>query len=324
MAMDLRQLRSFAAVARERNFSRAAEKLHIAQPPLSRQIQLLEEELGVLLLDRSARPVALTEAGRFFYEQALQILGRMDQIRDQTRRIGRSGRGFFVIGCVASTLYGGTPDMVRRMRKVWPDLDIDIQEMMSTEQIAALKEGRIDLGLGRVRFNDPAIERVILREERLVLALPVAHREAGSADPVSLGMLAGETLILYPSVPRPSFADEILSLLNDRGIQPRAVQEVRELQTAMGLVAAGIGVCIVPASAQRLRSSDVAFRPIDDPRAVSPIIMSYRRNDRTGRIERIHQIILEMYAERPDWLRLSDSRVVMKSVSPPPDEPERT
>ena len=314
--MDLRQLRSFVAVARERNFSRAAEVLHIAQPPLSRQIQQLEEELGVLLIDRSVRPLALTEAGRFFYEQALQILGRMDQIRDQTRRIGRSGRGFFVIGCVASTLYGGTPDMVRRMRRTWPDLDIDIQEMMSTEQITALKEGRIDLGLGRVRFNDPLIERVILREEPLVMALPEGHRAADGEGPLSLDMLSTETLILYPSSPRPSFADEILSLLADRGVHPRAVQEVRELQTAVGLVAAGIGVCLVPASARRLRSSDVRFRTLDDPRAVSPVIMSFRRNDRTGRIETILRLIREMYDERPDWLALSESQVVMRDASP--------
>lgn len=307
--MELRQLRYFVVVAHTRNVSRAAEELHIAQPPLSRQIQNLEAELGVTLLDRSARPLQLTEAGRFFYEQALQILGRLSQLKAQTQEIGATGRTRFVIGCVASTLYGGTPDLVRRMRARWPNLQIEILEMMSSEQITALKEGRIDLGFGRVRLADPAIERVRLREEALVLALPAEHSLASVPDPVKWSALKDETLILYPSQPRPSFADEVLSLLADARVAPAATREVRELQTAMGLVASGIGVAVVPASAQRLRSSDVAFRPIDDPKAVSPIIMSYRINDAHNRIDEIKDLIEAMYQAKPDWLALSESQV---------------
>jgi LysR family transcriptional regulator, benzoate and cis,cis-muconate-responsive activator of ben and cat genes len=307
--MELRQLRYFVVVAHTRNVSRAAEELHIAQPPLSRQIQNLEAELGVKLLDRSARPLQLTEAGRFFYEQALQILGRLAQLKDQTQEIGATGRTRFVIGCVASTLYGGTPDLVRRMRVHWPNLQIEILEMMSSEQITALKEGRIDLGFGRVRLADPAIERVRLREEALVLAIPAEHALARVAGPVDWSVLSQETLILYPSQPRPSFADEVLSLLADARIAPAATREVRELQTAMGLVASGIGVAVVPASAQRLRSSDVAFRAIDDPKAVSPIIMSYRVNDASNRIDEIKSLISQMYAAKPDWLELSESQI---------------
>ncbi|HVJ42913.1 MAG TPA: LysR family transcriptional regulator [Dongiaceae bacterium] len=309
--MDLRQLRYFVAVAQERSFSKAADILHIAQPPLSRQIQHLEDELGVGLLDRSERPIKLTEAGRFFYDQALQILGRMEQIREATKRIGRSERSLFVIGCVASTLYGGTPDLVRRMRQRWPDLDIELKEMMSTQQVLALKEGRIDLGFGRVRFNDPVIERVVLREERLVFAMPAGHPKAHGTTPLPLSIVGDETLILYPSEPRPSFADEVLSMLGDRNLHPKRIHEVRELQTAMGLVAAAVGISVVPASAQRLRSYDVVYRQIDDERVVSPIIMSYRRNDLSGRIAVIKELIGEMYADRPDWLQLSDNTLLV-------------
>jgi len=302
--MDIRQLRYFVAVAQERNFSRAAERLHIAQPPLSRQIQALEDELGVRLIDRE-RPLKLTEAGRFFYEQALQMIGRMEQIRDQTRRLGQSGRSLFVVGCVASTLYGGMPDLARRMRRHWPNLEIELKEMTSTQQMQALKEGRIDLGVGRVRLTDPAIERIVLREERLVLALPPDHPKAQEKNELPLATVEEETLILYPSEPRPSFADEVLALLADRHVRPAVVQEVRELQMALGLVAAAAGVSIVPAAAQRLRSYDVTYRHFDDPKLVSPIIMSYRANDRSGRIDEIKQLIREMYADRPDWLQLS-------------------
>ncbi|MDI4664014.1 LysR family transcriptional regulator [Xanthobacter autotrophicus] len=308
--MDVRQLRYFVAVAQERNFTRAAERLNIAQPPLSRQIQGLEDELGVQLIDRSERPLKLTEAGRFFYEQALQMIGRMDQIRNTTRQLGRSGRSLFVVGCVASTLYGGMPDLTRRMRRLWPDMEIELKEMSSTQQVAALKEGRIDLGFGRVRVTDPAIERITLREERLVLALPLDHPKLAQKGPLPLSTLEDEMLVLYPSEPRPSFADEVLVLLGDRNVRPRAIREVRELQMALGLVAADDGVTIVPAAAQRLRSYDVAYRHFDDPKLVSPIIMSYRANDASGRIEAIKQLIREMYADRPDWLQLSENRLL--------------
>lgn len=308
--MDIRQLRYFVAVAQDRNFTRASERLHIAQPPLSRQIQALEDELGVLLIDRSERPLKLTEAGRFFYEQALQMIGRMEQIRDTTRQLGRSGRALFVIGCVASTLYGGMPDLARRMRRLWPDLEIELKEMISSQQVTALKEGRIDVGFGRVRVRDPAIERITLREERLVLALPLDHPKVAGRAPLPVSTLEEESLILYPSEPRPSFADELLLLLADRNVRPGAIQEVRELQMALGLVAADAGVSIVPAAAQRLRSYDVAYRHFDDPAMVSPIIMSYRANDTSGRIETIKQLIREMYADRPDWLRLSENRLL--------------
>ncbi|MEO5323331.1 LysR family transcriptional regulator [Mesorhizobium sp. CC13] len=304
--MDMRQLRYFVAVARERNFSRAAELLHIAQPPLSRQIQQLEDTLGATLIDRSSRPLALTDAGRFFYEQATQILARMEHIREQTRRIAQSRREIFIIGCVGSTLYSGIPDLVRRMRVRWPELGIEIREMMSVEQIAALKDGRIDLGFGRVRLSDPDVERITLREERLVVAFPKGHPKSLSPEPMPLRDIAGETLVIYPSKPRPSFADEVLALFADLNVEHGVVEEVREIQTALGLVAAAIGVCILPAAAQRQRTDDVCYRILSDETATSPVIMSYRRNDRSGRIEEIKGLIREMYADNPPWLRLSN------------------
>ena len=307
--MELRQFRYFVAVASERNFSRAAENLHIAQPPLSRQIQQLEEELGVDLIDRSKRPLSLTEAGRFFFEQASQTLTRIEHIREQTRRIGRSQRERFIIGCVGSTLYGGMPDLVRRMRVQWPEIDIEIREMMSTEQVTALKEGRIDLGFGRVRFNDREVERLTLREERLVVAFPKGHPKSLSNEPINLAELAGEPLIVYPSMPRPSFADEILNLLAELNINPGQVEEVREIQTALGMVAAGSGLSIVPAASQRQRPDDVCYRFIGDEKATSPIIMSFRRSDASGKIEIIKQLIREMYSDNPPWLQLSNIRL---------------
>src|SRR3954453_2692326 len=195
--MELRHLRYFVAVAHERNFTRAAERLHMAQPPLSRQIQQLEEELGTVLLDRDSRPLRLTEAGRLFFEHACQVLERVDGMRAMMRRFTEAERARFVIGFVASTIYAALPDLIRRFRAAAPGLDISLIEMGSLDQIAALKEGRIDVGFGRLHFDDPAVRRDVLRKERLVVALPLSHPLLERDGPLSFAGLAGEPLIIY-------------------------------------------------------------------------------------------------------------------------------
>lgn len=201
--MGIRHLRYFVTVARERNFTRAAEKLHIAQPPLSRQIQQLEEEVGMVLLDRDSRPLRLTEAGRLLYEHVAQVLERFDDLRTMMRRFREAERPRFVIGFVASTSPAALPHLTRRSRAETPGVDVSLVEMVSLEQIVALKDGRIDVGFGRIRFDDPAVRRDVLREERLVVgsaAQSSASRTGGptelrgtgrgTADPVPSGATA--------------------------------------------------------------------------------------------------------------------------------------
>lgn len=306
--MDLRQLRYFVAVARERNFTRAAEQLHIAQPPLSRQIQQMEQELGVQLLVRSSRPIRLTDAGRLFYEEAQQVLGRVEQMKDAARRIGHGQRRVISIGFVASTLYAGLPTVVRRLRQARPDADVRLVEMMSGPQVEGLKNGRIDVGFGRMRSSDPSVERQVLREERLVVAIPPAFALATEDAPLKPAALKGQKLVVYPSEPRPSFADQVLSLLGEHGVRPPQLQEVRDLQTALGLVAAETGLCLIPASARLLRS-DLRYRLIDDQQATSPVVMSYRRNEDPALIALLRQLIGEMYAENPPWLDIPHNRL---------------
>ena len=303
--MDLRHFRYFCAVARERNFSRAALSLHIAQPPLSRAMLQLEDELGVALFDRTTRPLNLTEAGRFFFEQASQILMRVEQIHDSTKRIGKAQRRTCVVGCVGSTLYGEVPDFVRRLGEKRPDLDVEICEIMSAEQASALKEGRIDLGFGRVRFIDPDVACVTLREERLVVAMPLRHAKATTKAPLCLADLSGESMIFYPSRPRPSFADEILNLLAKHDVRPGDMHEVREIQTALGMVAAGAGLCLIPAASQRLRPDDLVYRLIEDVGATSPVLLSYRQDDTSGIAQTAISLTEEIYAEHPAWLQFS-------------------
>jgi DNA-binding transcriptional LysR family regulator len=294
MVVELRHLRYFVAVARERNFTRAAEQLHIAQPPLSRQVQQLEDELGIDLIETGSRPLRLSEAGRLFYEQAVQVLERVDEMKTMITRLHAAERSRFSMGFVASTLYGKLPTVIRNYRAARPAVELTLLEMTSVEQIAALKEGRIDVGFGRIPLDDPALDRQLLRNEKLIAAVPEGHallsdRALGLAD------LAVQPLIVYPKAPRPSYADQVLSLFREAGLKPPFVHEVRELQTALGLVAADEGICLVPASVETLRRGNVVYRKLDAVHAVSPIIMSSRKGDRSPEIALVLRLIRQMY-----------------------------
>ncbi len=295
--MDLKQIRYFVAVAEARSFTLAAEQLHITQPPLSRQIQLLEQSLEVQLIERESRPLQLTEAGRLFYEQSVQILHRIEQMRLATTRIGQNYQQQLSIGFVASSLYGGLPTLIQHFRQTYPNIRLQFLELTSTEQLDALKSGRIDIGFGRIRIHDPAISRIIHREERLALALSNGHPLAQDTSPICLSAVAEQTLIVYPSKPRPSFADHVLNALHDKRIYPADVQEVLSLQTALGLVAAGEGVCIIPTSA-RMRQ-DIHYRLIQDEDVSSPIIFSYRKKDNSWYIAAMQELVQEMYDDNP-------------------------
>jgi DNA-binding transcriptional LysR family regulator len=293
--VDLRQLRYFVAVARERNFTRAAETQHIAQPPLSRQIRQLEDELGVTLIERGSRPVRLTEGGRLLYEQAVRALDHMEEIQAIMRRLREAEIPRFSIGFVASTLYDMLPEVIRRYRAARPRVELTLLELTTLEQVAALKEGRIDVGFGRIPFDDPLIERVLLRNERIIVALPETHPLQDHAGSLRLDDLADQPLIIYPKAPRPSYADQVLALFRDRGLKPIVVHEVRELQTALGLVAAETGICLVSAGVGRLQRDGVIYRLLDEARALTPIIMSHRKDDRSPEIALVLKIIREMY-----------------------------
>jgi len=294
--MELRHLRYFVAVADEKNYTRAAERLHIAQPPLSRQVQQLEEELGVLLIEKGSRPLRLTEAGKFFHAHAQELLDKAADLKAMTQRVGKIDRKF-AIGFVASTLYGLLPEIVRRFRNRFESVEISFHEMTTMEQLQALKEGRIDVGFGRLKSEDPAIRRIVLREEALIVALPVGHRLAALDEPLRLADLVQETLLVYPKAPRPSFADQVLATFMERNLVPQQVQEVRELQIAIGLVGAGQGIAIVPQSLQGMIRTDVVYRPLDDLKAVSPIIFSTRHMDRSPELVNMLEVIYEIYDE---------------------------
>jgi DNA-binding transcriptional LysR family regulator len=292
--IDVRHLRYFTAVAAERNFTKGAERLNMAEPPLSRRIQEMEKELGTLLFDRNAKPLGLTSAGHLLYEESMQILQRVDQMRTTMTRFITGEPRRFVIGLDPSTLYARLSEVIRRFREISPDVDLSLAGKTTLDQISALTGGRINVGLGRVRLNAPGIRQEVLRKERQVAAVPHGHPLAVGDDPLELPALAAFPVMTCPR--EPSYAEQVLSLFRDHALEPQTILEVQELQTGMVMVAAGAGTCIVPASVQRLSQSDLIFRRLATE-VTSPIVMSHLIGDSSPQLRTLFRTFVELYTE---------------------------
>jgi len=275
--MELRHLRYFVAVAEELHFTRAAERLHIAQPPLSQQIRQLEDELGVALFTRAHRRVHLTEAGRSFLGDARTILARVDQATTEARRVARGETGALAVGFVASTTYGLVPALAQEFRHRHPAVRISLSELSTEEQVVALRAGTIHVGLGRPPADDPSLRADPLLEEPLEVALSATHRLARERA-IPLRALAEEPFVLFPRRPPRGWADVILEHCRSAGFSPAVVQEAQELSTALILVAAGLGVTLVAASARTLHPPGLVYRPLSAPAPVTELIALYRRD----------------------------------------------
>jgi len=260
--MELRQLRYFVAVAEELHFRRAAERLHISQPPLSQQIRALEEELGFALLIRTRRRVELTPAGSAFLRDARALLAELEGAIATARRIDAGQTGRLRISFVGSALFAIVPRMVERFRSSRPGVEIELRERPTVDQLRAIRAGSADVGLVRPPIDDEAGLRVqtVLRE-RTVAALPVGHPLAALTR-LPLRRLAAEPLVLFPREQAPGFHDLLIDSLAATGSAPRVIQYAPEMLTIIGLVAAGTGVSLVPASVNRLALDGVTYRPV--------------------------------------------------------------
>ena len=261
--METELLKSFVAVAEELHFGRAAEKRHIAQPALSRHVQRLEGELGSNLFDRDRRNVALTEAGRIYLGEARAILERVEGARRRVERARRGEVGEISFGYEAATLYNVFPDIVRLYRERYPNVALFLHEMVTEDQISAHAEGRIDVGLIHPEFTPEGLEGEIVFREPVVVALPDTHPLAGEAR-VEVSDLAADPFILFPRRFGPKKHDNMVGLCAAAGFAPNIVQEAESKQGMVGLVAAGIGVSLLPASVSSLRRSGVVYAEIDD------------------------------------------------------------
>src|ERR1700733_8777503 len=260
--MELRQLRYFVAVAEELHFRRAAARLHISQPPLSQQIARLEEERGCRLLSRPRRRVELTAAGEAFLRDARSMLDELDVAVATVRRIGTGQAGLLRVNFVGSSLLSLVPGIIQSFRRGRPDVEIELRERSTLEQLRALAGGLLDVGLVRPPIDaDEALVAEVVMRERTVAAIPSEHALAKRTR-ISLRSLAAEPLVLFPREQAPGFHDLLTGRLAATGTVPRVVQDAPETITIIGLVAAGIGVSPVPASVANLALPGVVYRPL--------------------------------------------------------------
>ena len=292
--MDLKQLNAFIAIANLQSFSAAAKTTGLSQPSLSRLLKQLEGELGVTLIDRYHRPLQLTEAGQFFYDKVRTLLTELDTITSMTQRLAAPS-STLNIGFVPSVLYGLLPDIIATLKLQDPDIEVNLKDISSYQQIEALKSGEIDIGFSRFSHQDPWIQQILLRHERYVVALPKAHPLAHIPEQRLID-LANNRLILYHQTHLPApitnsiapTADEItnskaisanavteplLHLFAQYGITPFMTTKVSDLQVALGLVAAGEGITLVPASLQTVRTEQISYQRLIHENVTSPIYL---------------------------------------------------
>jgi DNA-binding transcriptional LysR family regulator len=284
--VELRHLRYFRAVAEELHFGRAAERLHIAQPPLSQQIRQLERELGVSLFTRSTRRVELTAAGDAYLQRAVAVLDAVDDAGHQARRIAQGIEGHLTIGCVGSATYSVLPRLVRALRDELPHVEIGIRgEMLAPAQLDALLAGDIDIGLLRPPVDHPAIRVEVLRRDRLIAALPAEHPLA-RRDLLRVGDLRGEDFIAHAGQGRSLMGGLLTAICADAGFAPRVRHEVSETSTLVTLVAAGLGVAVVPAPTADLDVAGVTYRQLVPASLGVDLIAAHLVDPPTPSIER--------------------------------------
>ncbi len=290
VSMELRHLRYFVAVAEELHFARAARRLHMAQPPLSQQIKSLEDELGVRLFDRSHRRVRLTDAGAAFLTGARRTLATAERAADAARRAARGETGRLAIGYVASVAYQLLPAILRAFRRRAPDVTLVLEEMSSAEQSRALAAGTLDVGfVRRPPPIEPGLAGIVVRREPIVLALPRGHALA-ALRVIRLSELRAEPFIVFPARPRPSWADVAIDLCRRAGFEPAVAQEAIEMTSALSLVAAGIGITLVPASVRAIRRPGVVFRPIA-PAPMSELVLVRRAEPASEIVTRFLDVV---------------------------------
>jgi DNA-binding transcriptional LysR family regulator len=263
ISIDLRRLRFFLAVAEELHFRRAAARLHISQPPLSAAIRGLEEDLGVVLFKRTTRRVSMTPAGRVLADEAIALFSRLRQTEELVKRVGRGEEGVLSVGFIGISTVMGLPQIVRRYREQFPSIALRLEELPSATVEAEVRAGGLDVGF--LRSIDPLVPPLdgrLFVEDPYHVALPEGHRLAARKS-VSLSDLDGEPLLFFPRSFQPRIHDTWITAFHTAKVTPNLIQEIRTHQTELTLVAAAMGIALVPASAAAERREGVAYRPLE-------------------------------------------------------------
>jgi DNA-binding transcriptional LysR family regulator len=275
--MELRHLRYFVAVAEELHFGRAAVRLSIVQPSLSQQIRQLEDELGFPLLHRTKRSVELTDAGRVFLSEAQNVIAQVQNAKRAAQRAHRGEMGRLVIGYISSSAFDLLPRMLSTYRERFPHVEVALREMTTQEQERALEEGRIQIGLLRLPISTPLVSVEVVRREPIVCVLPEQHPLA-QQERIAVPMLAHEPFVLQSRQLGGGYHIQLMKLCLAFGFSPNVIQEVTETYTIVSLVAAGIGVSLVPLSTRTIRSQGVVYRELEGTTAQTEIAVAWHHN----------------------------------------------
>ncbi|MGE7906814.1 LysR family transcriptional regulator [Peribacillus sp. NPDC094092] len=282
--MELRQIEYFTVVAEELHFGRAAMRLKMTQPPLSQQILQLERELGVKLLERSKRHVELTNAGKVFLQEVRGVLTQLEYAKSAALKAQMGMLGRLVLGFVGSATFDILPIIVREYQEQYPYVDLVLREMPTPMQIESFHSKDIDIGFVRNPVVDPIISLLSVHHETCIAVVPRLHPLAERSS-ISMVDLSKERFILVEREVWPSWYDDILSKCRDAGFSPIIRQEVKEIQTVVGLVAAGLGISIVPRSTGNLHARDVSYVNIDGAAPRVEMSIAWRKDDNSTLIQ---------------------------------------
>src|SRR6478609_8150638 len=276
---DLRRLRYFVAVAERLHFGRAAEALHISQPPLSRAIRALEDDLGVALFARTRRKVELTPEGERLLEETRRLTGHLERTVHELRAMSAGKHARLRIGFVSLADYGGVlPALLKQYKAAHPGVRLSLREMLSPDQAAALAAGELDFGLLLPPVAGAArLEHLVVQRERFVLALPARHRLAGGTGRLALREMAGEPFVTIPRQIAPRLYDIVAQLAVQAGISLNIAQEAIQMQTVVSLVSSGLGAAIVPASVANLGRRGVVYRGLAERHPRLDLWLAWRR-----------------------------------------------
>jgi DNA-binding transcriptional LysR family regulator len=296
--IDIRHFRYFQAVAEELHFGRAAARLCIAQPALSRQIQQLEEEIGTLLLRRTQRQVELLAAGKVFLERTNLILEEVERAAIDARRAGEGRFGRLSVGFIHSSTYGLLPAIVEHFRRLYPDIVLELHEMSISEQHVALMRGLIDIGLLRLQPAPAELEIQPVMEDPFLVAVSQTHPLA-KRESIHLKELAGELMIMFSKRSSPLFHSRVTEMCERANLKPRVVQQATQIHTVAGLVGAGLGLAIVPSTARNLQPKGVHFLEIlDRPEPVHLALGWLRTKEDMPAVRSFRQVTLLVVAQQ--------------------------
>ena len=288
--MELRQLKYFIAVAEEGNFGAAARRLNISQPPITRQVRKLEEELDVSLFRRTPKGAELTPAGAAFLEDARQTLAQVRRGVERSRAAQRGELGKLDVGYFGSPIYRVIPAVLQMFRSSVSEVDIALHRLSKREQIDALKTGRIHIGFGRYYPDEPGIVVEQIISEGLSVAVPVDFEDDPPPDN-RLSLFEKTPLVLFPERGRPNFADEMIAILKREGVEPRVNAVAEDVRSALTLTALGMGATIVPGTVVDFSWSGVRFIPLETLSTECPVHCVYRRSDASPLVRSIRATI---------------------------------